>query len=82
MRTRGSTVAVRQSDTVKFLALSAKGGATQRKIKTAKLPTSIEELNQLAVVKGSDTSVKKPDPPVPGNARTTSIKAMRSLLKR
>jgi hypothetical protein len=51
MRTRGSTVAVHQSDELKdelkFVCDSAKGGATKRKIKTAKLPTSMEELRKL-----------------------------------
>jgi hypothetical protein len=47
MRTRGSTVAVHQSDELKFILDSAKGGSTRRKIKTTKLPTSLEEMKAL-----------------------------------
>lgn len=38
---------ITRADERKFLTTSAKGGETQRTVKTAKLPTSLDELRKL-----------------------------------
>jgi len=62
MRTRGSTVAVHQSDELKFIFDSAKGGSTRRKIKTTKLPTSLEERKELDRQLSTKKPIKAVDP--------------------
>lgn len=59
---RGSAMAVHQSDELKFILDSAKGGSTRRKIKTAKLPTSLEERKELDRRLSTERSFERDNP--------------------
>ena len=55
-------MAVHQSDELKFIFDSAKGGSTRRKIRTTKLPTSLEERNELDRQLSTKKPIKHVDP--------------------